>query len=338
MAVIPRERVNCRLSSISMNLGLKRINQDECHDIFALPNYPNLSLVLATNRVKFLDFIFNAQVEGKGEIIAAFTVFLTVEILKRFSTNLAAFGSGIGKYLTLDLAGFKDLQTTAMVVKNLKPLPVKFIVYSYLINWAWKSYQETGEVCGNKLPKGLRNGDKLAEPIFTPKSKSPSGWVIMRRASDIISQHGEWTKNLSLRIYSTFAKHLESHGFILPYIVLEFDNADIISVDGIFAIFPSLWKEDEWKEAMDRGGPPLPYNEQLIRKWGMGLSFSGRLKMDQLDPENSEHIAWVHQLGVPYEVLYQTNTLNRQIFKEVSGYDLEYFHEFKMKIGGKWGI
>src|ERR1035437_6236423 len=150
-------------------LPFSRIASGKVREIFDLSD---ALLLVATDRLSAFDVILPDGIPGKGTI------------LTQMSNWWFAQSSGlIQNHLLPDQAGElsrrglhdRDLQVRSMVVRTLNPLTIECVARGYLIGSGWSSYQKTGEVCGLKLPPGLRQADRLAAPIFTPTTKAPKG-------------------------------------------------------------------------------------------------------------------------------------------------------------------
>ena len=151
------------------SLPFPRIASGKVREIFDLDDALLLS---ATDRLSAFDVVLPDGIPGKGAI------------LTQISNWWFAQTSGIiQNHLLPDQAGEfarrgifdRDLQLRSMVVRKLKTVPIECVVRGYLVGSGWSSYQKTGEVCGIKLPAGLRQADRLPEPIFTPTTKAPKG-------------------------------------------------------------------------------------------------------------------------------------------------------------------
>ena len=146
-----------------------RIASGKVREIFDLGDALLLS---ATDRLSAFDVVLPDGIPGKGAILTQIS-----------NWWFAQTGGVIQNHLVPDQLGeFKrrgindrDLQLRSMVVRKLKTVPIECVVRGYLVGSGWSSYQKTGDVCGTKLPPGLRQADKLPQPIFTPTTKAPKG-------------------------------------------------------------------------------------------------------------------------------------------------------------------
>ena len=195
MAVIPKEVAESKLSLELLKSGLERIRQGKTCDVFSLPGYKDLLLLLATDRISIHDFVLNCLISRKGEIRTAWTVFWLTNVLERFQSHLVAYGKGIDEYLIQKrLKNNSQLQKRSLVVRKLDVFPIECVVRNYLTGSAWESYQKNGRVAGVSLPPGLKKGSKLSEPIFDPTSKEETGHDQKLSPDFVIERYGKWIK------------------------------------------------------------------------------------------------------------------------------------------------
>jgi phosphoribosylaminoimidazole-succinocarboxamide synthase len=158
-----------------------------------------------------------------------------------------------------------------MWVKKARPLPIECIVRGYISGSAWKDYQMTGEVSGHTLPAGLRESDKLEEPIFTPSTKAEQGRhdenITPKQAAEIIGR-GLYNKvcDISLSIYKKALSMALSKGIIIADTKFEFglDNGELILIDELLTPDSSRF----WPQALYKpGGPQSSYDKQFVRDY-----------------------------------------------------------------------
>jgi phosphoribosylaminoimidazole-succinocarboxamide synthase len=151
------------------NVPFPRVASGKVRDIFDLGD---ALLLVATDRLSAFDVVLLDGIPGKGAILTQMS-----------NWWFAQTGGLIQNHLLPDQAGEltrrgitnRDLRLRSMVVRKLKTVPIECVVRGYLVGSGWNSYQKTGEVCGIKLPGGLRQADRVPEPIFTPTTKAPKG-------------------------------------------------------------------------------------------------------------------------------------------------------------------
>src|SRR5688572_25891103 len=195
-------------------LPFPRIASGKVREIFDLGD---ALLLVASDRLSAFDVILPDGIPGKGAILTQMS-----------NWWFAQTSSLIPGHLLPDQAGeFKrrgitspDIQLRSMIVRKLKPLTIECVARGYLIGSGWSSYQKTGEVCGIKLPAGLRQADKLAEPIFTPTTKAPKGQHDepindAQGAAIIGAALYEKVKAMSLKLYAFGHDRARQAGMIL---------------------------------------------------------------------------------------------------------------------------
>ena len=150
--------------------GLRLLHRGKVRDVFELPG--ERLLMVATDRLSAFDVVLPDPIPGKGEMLCQVSNFWfdkTAHLIPNHLTHesvAAVLPAGV------DAAPYEK---RSVVVKKLKPVPVEAIARGYLIGSGWKDYQRSGELCGIRLPAGLRQAEQLPEPIFTPSTKAAVG-------------------------------------------------------------------------------------------------------------------------------------------------------------------
>jgi phosphoribosylaminoimidazole-succinocarboxamide synthase len=207
------------------------------------------------------------------------------------------------------------LRGRSMLVRKTEPFPIECVARGYLSGSGWKEYQQSGAVCGINLPEGLRESDRLPEPIFTPATKASTGHdvnISEDEAGKIVGQDTiEKLRQLTLRLYSRGAAHAEHRGIIVADTKFEFgrvldgpNKGDIILIDEVLTPDSSrFWPRDLYTP----GGPQTSFDKQFVRDY-------------------LESIRWNKQPpapGLSEEVIAQTQEKYRQAFELLSGLELE---------------
>ncbi len=314
--------------------GLKRIYQGKVRDTYALPNHPELLLVVASDRLSIFDFVLPAFVPQKGEILTAMNTFWRKEDLGNlFSHDLVACGSAIDSFLSEPLRGNTDLQKRATIVCKLHMLPVEAIVRGMLTGSGLKAYHEGRVICGHRLPEGLGDGDELPSPIFTPTTKADEGHDEHVTAVSVTERFGVELERLSLQLFMLASAYARERGIVLADTKFEFginpENTCLTVGDEVLTPDSSrFWNIDEWV-SRPRGTSPSPYDKQLVREWGKKIGIHRR------DPASAEDVAWVHSQAVPQDLLARTTAIYRYIFWRLAGQKLEAFQREKLGIDVK---
>jgi phosphoribosylaminoimidazole-succinocarboxamide synthase len=184
-------------------------------------------LIVATDRISAFDYVLGSGIPDKGKVLTQLSAFWferTGDLVPHhlISTDVQAFPEPARRHA-------EQLRGRTMLVRKTDPVPIECVARGYLSGSGWKEYQQTGRVCGIELPSGLRESDRLPEPIFTPATKAESGHdVNISEAeagrlvgADLISR----LKKLTLEIYSRGVAHAESKGIIIADTKFEFGLA-----------------------------------------------------------------------------------------------------------------
>ena len=159
-----------------------------------------------------------------------------------------------------------------MIVKRLDALPVEAVVRGYLIGSGWKDYQQSGEICGIRLPAGLSQADQLPEVIFTPATKAAVGdhdenisFVDMQASTG--KQPADDIRRISIQLYKDAASYAQKRGIIIADTKFEFgtdENGNLILMDEILTPDSSrFWEAATWQP----GSSPASYDKQYVRDW-----------------------------------------------------------------------
>jgi phosphoribosylaminoimidazole-succinocarboxamide synthase len=167
----------------------------------------------------------------------------------------------------------QEVRGRALLVRKLEIFPVECVVRGYLSGSGWREYRSDGSICGISLPAGLRESDRLPEPIFTPATKAEIGEhdenVDFDRAAEIVGDRGlmEELRRLSIAIYDLAAEHAERNGIVLADTKFEFgrdQEGRIVLADEVLTPDSSrFWPRDHYTP----GGPQPSFDKQYIRDW-----------------------------------------------------------------------
>jgi phosphoribosylaminoimidazole-succinocarboxamide synthase len=242
-------------------------------DSYDLPGHPDLMLVVVSNRISIFDFVLNAIVPFKGEILNAMSIFWMKSVIEQIcKTDLVAFGIYIDGYLPEHLRGNADLQRRAVVVKKLTPPDVEDIVRIHLTGSGWKSYQKDSTVCGHRLPNGLKDGSLLPYPIYAPTTKAVEGHDEHISADSVAGKYGVFRERLALQVAGAVANFARQKGIILAdtkfEIAVDPANADLVLADEKATPDSSrFWDAIAWQKAMKTGKLPPSFDKQFVRDW-----------------------------------------------------------------------
>jgi len=242
------------------------LHRGKVRDIYDLGD--NL-LIVATDRISAFDVVLPTPIPDKGKILTKLTLFW-LNFLKDIVEN-HLITANIDEYPEV-LKKHRDvLEGRSMIVKKAKVFPVECIVRGYIAGSAMKEYLKTGMVCGIPLPPGLKEADKLPEPIFTPSTKAELGShdvnITFEEMIKIVGREtAEALKELSLKLYKTASSYAEERGIIIADTKFEFGLHDgkIILVDEVLTPDSSrFWP----KESYEPGKPQISFDKQYIRDW-----------------------------------------------------------------------
>ncbi len=246
---------------------LKLLSRGKVRDIFDIDD--DHMLIVASDRLSAFDVVLPQPIPGKGEVltrVANFWFGRTGNILPNHLSDLPL------EQVVPDPAQRAMLGDRAIVVRKLKPLPVEAIVRGYIIGSGWKDYQKTGEVCGIKLTEGLRQADKLPEPIFTPSSKADVGDhdenISFQQMIDLIGQDlAEQVRDVSLRIYTECADFALQKGIIIADTKFEFgldNDGQLYLIDEVLTPDSSrFWPADQYQPGIS----PPSFDKQFVRDY-----------------------------------------------------------------------
>lgn len=228
----------------------------------------NRLLIVTSDRISAFDVIMNTTVPGKGVLLNQMSLFwfdfLKDTIPTHFlSANPADFPAPFQADTTL--AG------RSMLVKKLKMLPFECIVRGYLTGSAWASYQESGEVCGIRIPSGMRESEKFVTPLFTPSTKAASGHDENVSFEYMKEQLGAalaiLVRDAAIEIYSKAADYALSRGIIIADTKFEFgldEDGHLVLADEVLTPDSSrFWAADSY--AVGRG--QASFDKQYLRDW-----------------------------------------------------------------------
>lgn len=226
-------------------------------------------LLVATDRISAFDHVLATGIPGKGKVLTQLSLFW-FDFLRDVVPN-HLITADVNKY-PRELAEHSDeLEGRSMLVKRAQMFPVECVVRGYLSGSGWKDYQATGSVCGIRLPAGLRESDKLPEPIFTPASKSLDGEHDINISFDemvtrVGAHNAERLRDLTLAIYKKASDYAEKRGVILADTKFEFGSAaeGIILADEVLTPDSSrFWPRDQYKP----GGAQPSFDKQFVRDY-----------------------------------------------------------------------
>src|ERR1051325_497096 len=235
-------------------------------DVYTLDN--ESLLFVATDRISAFDYVLATGIPQKGRVLTQISLFW-FEFLKNIVPNhlitadVSTFPKPVQKYAD-------QLQGRSMQVKRADMFPVECVVRGYISGSAWKEYKASGKVCGIDLPSGLKESDKLPEPIFTPATKATTGHdenISFATMSSLIgSDLATQLRDISLKIYTTAADYARTKGIIIADTKFEFGKtaAGITLADEVLTPDSSrFWPADKYQP----GQTQESFDKQYVRDY-----------------------------------------------------------------------
>jgi phosphoribosylaminoimidazole-succinocarboxamide synthase len=225
-------------------------------------------VIVATDRISAFDVIMPNGIPDKGRVLTAISMFW-FEKFNQFENHLLAMD--VAKY-PAKLQPYADqLRGRSMHVKKASVVPIECVARGYLAGSGWKEYQKSQTVCGIKLPAGLKQCDKLPEPIFTPATKEESGHDINIDFAEMVKRVGEKVstdlRDRTLSLYKQASDYARSRGVIIADTKFEFGtlpDGKMILIDEVLTPDSSrFWPANEYTPGKDQPS----YDKQFVRNW-----------------------------------------------------------------------
>jgi len=279
--------------------GLTLVARGKVRDIYSGPD-PDRLLIVATDRISAFDYILATGIPDKGRVLTQMTLFW-LDFLRDLVPN---------HFLSSDVSDLPpEFEGRSMWVRRADMIQVECVARGYLAGSGWKDYQTTGAICGIPLPAGLRDGDALPEPIFTPATKALSGHdeniSFDEVCRTIDAGLAARLRDLTLEIYRRAADYARSRGIIIADTKFEFGM-----VAGELTLGDEVLTPDSsrfWPlESYSPGGPQLSYDKQYVRNY-------------------LESIAWNKQPpapALPDDVARRTSEKYKEAYRALTGKSL----------------
>ncbi len=264
-------------------------------------------LIVATDRISAFDVVLPNGIPYKGRVLTALSEFwfhFTLGTIANhlISTKIETFPARLRRYGSI-------LKERAMLVKKTRPIEVECVVRGYLAGSGWREYKEEGSVCGIKLPYGLRESEKLSQPIFSPATKATSGHdvnITQNQLQEMVGEQvAEELKTKSLVLYKIAREYAESRGIIIADTKFEFglDEGKIILIDEALTPDSSrFWP----KESYQIGKTQKSFDKQYLR------DYLEKLTWDKAPPAPF----------LPEEVIRKVSEKYLEAHKKIIGKDL----------------
>ncbi len=243
------------------------LHRGKVRDLYAVGE--DKLLVVQTDRLSAFDVILPDPIPGKGRVLTALSNFWFARLAHVVPNHL----TGIAPESVVSDSGDRaQIADRAMVIKKLNPLLVEAVVRGYVVGSGWSDYQKTGAICGITLPAGLKQAEKLPQPIFTPASKAPAGQhdenITYAEVEKIVGAGlAARVRDISLRLYTEAADYARSKGVIIADTKFEFGTDD---AGALYLIDEALtpdssrfWPVDQYRVGIS----PPSFDKQFVRDW-----------------------------------------------------------------------
>jgi phosphoribosylaminoimidazole-succinocarboxamide synthase len=262
--------------------GLKMTFRGKVRDVYDLGD---ALLIVATDRLSAFDVVLPTPIPEKGRVLTALSRFWFGRTKHVIENHL--LDRRLEDVVPAPMVA--DLAPRSQIVCKAEPLLVEAVVRGYLSGSGWTEYQESGSICGIKLPAGLRESDRLPEPIFTPSTKAPKGHhdenISFERAKEILgSDTAAKVRELSLAVYGAGAAWAEERGIIIADTKFEFGYRDgrVILIDELMTPDSSrFWPRDQYRP----GTSPPSFDKQYVRDYLLSLGWNKQPPAPALPPE-----------------------------------------------------
>lgn len=260
---------------------LKLVKKGKVRDVYEIGEG---LLIVSTDRISAFDVVLPTVIPFKGELLNQLSLFWFDKFKDMVENHIIT--SDVNNYPEVP-ESYKDaLRYRSVYVKKAKPIPIECIVRGYISGSGWKEYLKSGTVCGIKLQAGLRESDKLSEPIFTPSTKADIGehdenitFEVMK--NKVGSEVANTLKDLSLKLYQMASDYAEKKGIIIADTKLEFGFYDgkIILIDEVFTPDSSrFWPKETYKV----GESQVSLDKQYIRDYLIKIDWQQADKLPEL--------------------------------------------------------
>ena len=281
--------------------GLEPYTRGKVRDVYQVADR---LLIVATDRISAFDYILPTGIPDKGRVLTQLSIFWFDFLREMTPTHFLT--ARVEDYPEPLRRRADQLEGRSMLVKRARMVDIECVARGYLSGSGWKEYQQHGTVCGIALPPGLRECDRLAEPIFTPATKAQTGHDENISFETMVGLIGAplaaRLRDLTLEIYTRAARHAETKGILIADTKFEFGFVGTELVLGDEVLTPDssrFWPAESYQP----GGPQFSFDKQFVRDY-------------------LESIAWNKQPPappLPAEVAARTSEKYRQAYSVLTG-------------------
>lgn len=241
-------------------------------------------LIVSTDRISAFDWILPGGVPGKGVVLTQLSKFW----FDRLTVKHHLLSTQLPAALDIFAEQRQALQGRVMVTKKAQVIPYECVVRGYLEGSGWREYQQSGEICGIRLPTGLKQCDPLPEPIFTPTTKAEQGHDMNVTFEEMAGQLGhdlaEQLRSLSLKVYLQGAQWAQAHGILIADTKFEWGwhGGELLLIDEVLTPDSSrFWPLDGYSP----GAAQASFDKQFVREWLMSSGWDRNSPPPSLPPE-----------------------------------------------------
>jgi len=279
--------------------------QGKVRDIY---DFGDRLVIVASDRISAFDYVLGSGIPDKGKVLSQISAFWFARTRGIVANHVLS--TDPGDYPEPARAAADMLRGRSMLVTRTTPLPIECVARGYISGSGWKDYKAGGVVCGHQLPAGLRESDRLPQPIFTPATKAESGHDINIDEQQAVELVGrtifDQVRDLTLRLYAEGSAHAESCGIIVADTKFEFGvlpSGEVMLIDEMLTPDSSrFWPMDQYAP----GGAQPSFDKQFVRDY-------------------LEAIRWNKQPPVPAlpdDVVLKTREKYVEAFRRLTGKEL----------------
>ncbi len=284
--------------------GVERHARGKVRDVYRVDDR---LLIVATDRISAFDYILPTGIPDKGRVLTQLSIFWFDFLRDVTPTHFLT--ADIDEYPKMLAPYRSQLEGRSMLVKRANMVEIECVARGYLSGSGWKEYRQQGTVCGIRLPAGLRESDRLPEPIFTPSTKAQTGHdenISFERTAEMIGADlASRLRDLTIEIYTRAARYAESRGIIIADTKFEFGFVGDQLVLGDEVLTPDssrFWPADSYRP----GGAQHSFDKQYVRDYLESIHWN---KQPPAPP-------------LPEEVAAQTGEKYRQAYAKLTGRQL----------------
>jgi len=261
--------------------GLKLAGRGKVRDIYDLGDS---LLIIASDRLSAFDVVLPDPIPRKGEVLTKISIYWFDQLKDIIGNHLIS--ADVSKYPAACQKYAADLEGRSMLVKKAKPLPIECIVRGYISGSGWKDYKTTGKISGIELPAGMKESQKMPEPIFTPSTKEEAGkhdqTIDFEKAEELVgSKTAEKVRDAAIALYKKASDIAAKKDIIIADTKFEFGfyNDELILIDEVLTPDSSrFWPKDDYE--IGRG--QKSFDKQYVRDYLISIKWDQKPPAPQL--------------------------------------------------------